>query len=161
MIDDVVPVAGAAKDAGLQAQLAAAVNLRVGQDQVAWSIFGIFWPANAALLIALFVGGDLPHPFVGIVISIAGTLMSGVWWLVLRRALSHVARYEALIARLEGRLNIEAELALIGSIKTPGHSARSVMPWCSGIAAFLWLVAVAGFVYLALTADGGGPMPTY
>jgi hypothetical protein len=54
-----------------------ASNLRTGQDQVIWSIFGAFWGTNALLLISLFsVGDQWDIKDVGIIISIIGIFIS-------------------------------------------------------------------------------------
>ena len=48
------------EDSALWSQLANAVALVGKQDQIVWAIFGIFWAANAVLVVALFTTGALP-----------------------------------------------------------------------------------------------------
>jgi hypothetical protein len=60
---------------------------------VLWAIVGIFWAANAILLVALFQGGQPPSSrYVGPVLSAVGFLFSAAWFGLQRRALSHIAR---------------------------------------------------------------------
>lgn len=56
----------------LWSQLQNAIHLRSSQDQVLWTIFGIFGAANAILLVALFQNGLVPDDFPWFVISSAG-----------------------------------------------------------------------------------------
>lgn len=52
-------------------QLSNAVALASTTNQIVWTVFGIFWAANAVLLVALFTTGDLPHRTPGLVVSAA------------------------------------------------------------------------------------------
>jgi len=82
-------------------QLENVIKLRSTEDQISWSIFGIFWAANAILLVALFQNGTMPHGTVGIVIALVGFGLSFVWHRIQNRALKYVEMYEAIIEKLE------------------------------------------------------------
>ncbi len=124
-------------------QLRNAIHLRSAQDQVLWTIFGIFGAANAILLVALFQN-EPGYPWV--IISLAGVSASIVWHLLLRRALGHVEMYKKIIEELERRLQIEPELALSGHINEEafdkhlgkGTPARDLMRWFSLGVAIAW-----------------------
>jgi hypothetical protein len=60
-------------------QLSNAVALVAKQDQIVWAVFGVFWAANAVLLVALFTTGKLPEQSVGIIVSGVGLALSVVW----------------------------------------------------------------------------------
>lgn len=135
-------------------QLNNAIHLRSAQDQVLWSIFGVFWAANAILLVALFQNGQIPASAIGIVISVVGALLSLVWHQIQGRALGNVFKHEALIERLELRLEIPENLATSGNINKEDYNrflgrgirARQLMPICSIIAAIVWALAFLFFV---------------
>lgn len=135
-------------------QLNHAINLRSTQDQVLWSIFGVFWAANAILLVALFQNGQIPMSAIGIVISVVGALLSCVWHQIQRRALGHILRHETLIERLERQLEIPENLATSGHINqedynrflSSGIPARQLMPICSLVASILWALAFLFFL---------------
>jgi hypothetical protein len=140
-------------------QLTNAINSRSAQDQVLWSIFGIFWASNAILIVALFPGGDLPqNPLVGILISAIGVILSLTWHIIIGRALGHIKRFEALINRLEGqgKLAVPPDCAISGEINFKdyqeylprGPRARTVMPVCCGTAMVLWVLS---FIFFLIT----------
>jgi len=140
----------------LWSQLGNAIHLRSAEDQVLWSIFGVFWAANAILLVALFQGGKFPTFSVGMVISVVGTLLSIVWHKIQGRALGHVKRHEELMKRLERELGFEDKYAVSAEINREGYSkylgkgkpARKLMPICSLVAAILWGLAFIVFLFL-------------
>lgn len=134
-------------------QLSNAISLRSSEDQVLWSIFGTFWAANAILLVALFTTGKLPNdPDVGLVIALVGVIISLAWDKIQRRALGHVKRHEALMYKLEDKLEVDPAFALSTQINKHdyqkfvglGIRARHVMLACSMAAGTLWLCA---FIY--------------
>src|SRR5689334_1105882 len=90
----------------LWTQLANALQLRSSQDQALWSGFGAGWVINAILLVALFPGGVLPSDPVGMLISAFGALLALVWYAIQERALGHLMRHEALIAKLEATIGL-------------------------------------------------------
>ena len=107
-----------------QAQLSRAADLRSTEDQVLWSIFGAFWGANTVLLVALFATGKLPEsPFVGLVVSAAGTLLSVVWHVIQRRAIGHLKRFDVLMERLERDLDVPPHYAVSAKINVEDHDA--------------------------------------
>ena len=135
-------------------QLGNAIHLRSAQDQVLWSIFGVFWAANAILLVALFSSEAYPRYVVGIVISVVGFLLSLAWHGIQHRALGHVKRYEELMKKLEQQqqLGIPPDLAVSDEINPDydkflgkGIRARKLMPTCSLVAAILWALAFLFF----------------
>ena len=135
-------------------QLDNAIRMRSAQDQVLWSIFGVFWAANAILLVALFSDGIYPRYVVGTVISGVGFMMSLVWHLIQRRALGHVMRHEALIETIEIQLKIPTEFANSGKVNYKdyqyflGHGvpARKIMPSCSFLTMILWALGFLFFI---------------
>lgn len=131
----------------LWAQLGNAIELRSAQDQVVWAIFGIFWAANALLLVALFNNGSTPHdPLAGRVVGAVGIALSVVWFLIQRRALGHLVRHEKLMAKIEVALGISPDFAVSADVNRaafkeyvrPGPRARHVMPACSVLGALGW-----------------------
>ena len=124
-------------------QLRNAIHLRSAQDQVLWTIFGIFGAANAILLVALFQN----KPGCSwVIISLAGMSASIVWRKLLGRALGHIKRHEELMKKLEFRLQIEKELAVSREINREaydkhlgkGTSARDLMMIFSLGVAIAW-----------------------
>lgn len=142
-------------------QLGNAIHLRSAQDQVLWSIFGVFWAANAILLVALFQSGAAPTNPIGMVISGVGALLSFVWYRIQGRALGHVRRHETLMERLERQLEIPEDLATSGNINqedynrflSRGIRARQLMPICSLVAVILWVLAFL-FFFVKLVCSG-------
>jgi hypothetical protein len=139
-------------------QLGNAVSMAAKEDQIVWTIFGIFWAANAVLLVALFTTGTIPNPFVGIVVSTVGTILSWVWFFVQRRAIGWLAYYERIIQKLEEKhLNIPREIALSGYLnektfnETVGQGVR-VRPLMIGsgiVIAIQWMAALLWFAWQA------------
>ena len=144
---------GFADRSELWAQLANALQLRSAQDQVVWSVFGIFWATNGLLLVALFNNGSMPQDRLPIiVIGTVGLLMSAVWFLIQRRALGHLVRHERLASALEPALGLDHQHATSADLNAVaferhvgrGPRARQVMPACSAIGVVGWAVLVAG-----------------
>jgi len=127
-------------------QLQNAVTARSSQDQVIWSIFGIFWAANALLLVAIFTSSGR---YVVIVISAVGIFTSIVWMLLLPRAVGHISVYEDVMRDIENILvkNPNFRLTLEPNAKTriSGPQARVVMRW-----------AVRGFLTIWILGFGIG-----
>jgi len=138
----------------LHKQLQNAINLRSAQDQVTWNIFGVFWAANAILLVVLFQNGEFPPNAIGMVIAGVGASLSWVWHLIQGRAIGHVKRHKNLMQKLEEDLKIPREYAVSARInidnyeKTPGKgiAARKIMPCCSFGVAILWTLAFLFFL---------------
>jgi hypothetical protein len=136
-------------------QLGRAADSRSSEDLVLWTIFGAFWGTNGVLLVALFVTGTFPtNPAVGIVVSLTGVLLSTVWRIIQLRSIGHLKRYEMLMDRLERRLDVPSEFALSASINEADYQkcvgriwwrARTLMRWCSSMAAILWLISLVYF----------------
>ncbi len=143
----------------LWTQLANAIALRSSQDQVLWSIFGVFWAANAILFVALFTTGKIPVTGVGMIISFIGIFMSITWYLIQRRALGWIGKHEALIRLIDSLLfqGLSREAAIINDVDYKkflgrGPTARHVMQWCTGIFIFIWVLLFFAFAYLAYTS---------
>jgi hypothetical protein len=138
----------------LRAQLANAVALSIKQDQIAWTVFGVFWAASAVLLVALFTTGDVPKRPVGVIVCTVGTALSLVWYVVQVRAIGYLNFYDSVVETIEIRLGLPAEIALSGrinnthrSVHVKGVSVRPVMVACTIVSAALW---VCGFVWFCL-----------
>ena len=147
------------KDSELWIQLQNAINLRSSQDQVLWSIFGVFWAANAILLVALFATGKFPsNPIVIPLIACLGIALCYVWYAIQKRALGHIVRHEELMRRVEKKLDFDPYVAASGKVNPDntnkylkrGPSARNVMPMCSKAGIWLWAIALILFVVVEL-----------
>jgi len=136
-------------------QLQNAIKMRSSEDQILWTIFGIFWAATAVLLVALFRDGGLPdNSGVGVVVSLVGIFMSFAWCLIQFRTLGHVKKYEALMEKLEQTLNFPSEYAISGKINNDAYDqylgkwpkVRHVMLWCSFVSIAAWIFGLGFFV---------------
>lgn len=140
----------------LRDQLALTIKMRSSQDQVLWSIIGIFFAANAVLLVAIFPNGNYPpNPLVGVIITLFGVLLCMAWHLIQGRAIGYVKKHEALIFALEKALKVEGRYAISRELTEVerkvyfGHctiSARKVMPMCSSILLVFWIIVFLGFM---------------
>lgn len=100
-------------------QLSNAASLRSSEDQVLWMISGIFWAADALLLVALFQTGKLPEANVPLlVVSAVGMVLSTTQYFLQGRTLGHIHRYDALITRLERALDFAPEYAVSADLNT-------------------------------------------
>ena len=132
--------------ADLWKQLANAIHLNAKQDQIVWTIFGVFWAANAVLLVSLFKPTGIPEKHVGVLFSVVGLALSLVWWLIEKRAIAHLRFYEDIVERLETRLEVPAKYALSGRRNTElykkhvgqGIRVRTVMMGSSICSMVLW-----------------------
>lgn len=134
-------------EAQVGAQLANAINLRSSQDQVLWTITGIFSAANAVLLVALFSNGGLPtEPIVGVILSLVGLLMSVIWFCIQGRAIRRIKYYERVIDKIERDL-----LGLSRELRTTpppngGVPARRLMRVLAGGWVAGWFIGFGYFV---------------
>jgi hypothetical protein len=128
-------------------QLANAVAFAAKQDQIVWTIFGVFWAADAVLLVALFTDGKLPEHPVGIVVSVVGFAISLVWSAIQIRAFGWLKCYETVIKQIEvERLHVPALIAVTGSGKrVDGVPVRGLMITCPLVSAALWGWAIWWF----------------
>ncbi len=133
-------------------QLGNAVTFDNSENQVVWTIFGLFWAADAILLVAIFTTGDIPKPAVGMLVSIAGTALSVVWYIIQKRAIAYLGFYDSLVEQLESQLQVQPELAASGNLNPTFKSSlkgsigiRPLMRWCPGVSAVLWIVAFVLF----------------
>jgi hypothetical protein len=140
-------------------QLDNAVSMAAKEDQIVWTIFGVFWAANAVLLVALFTAGEMPDPSVGIVVSAIGTVLSWLWFLIQRRALGWLEYYERVIRVLEEKyLNIPREIALTGYLNETTYNeifgrsvkVRPLMVGSGIVTAILWMVALGWYICQAV-----------
>jgi hypothetical protein len=127
------------------------------QDQVIWTIFGVFWAANAVLLVALFSSGELPSADVGLLICSCGVGLSVVWLLIQQRAIAWIVYYEKVIERLEGEhLQVPSDVALSSNLNKAlggsvgGRRVRPLMENSPLIVVLLW-IASAAIAAIALT----------
>jgi len=134
----------------LEHQLQLIVASRVGEDQIAWTIFSVFWAASVLLVGVLFQGPSFPpDPALGFTVSLVGALMSIAWALTQQRALVHLERHEELIKSIEtelsrdGHLRVEHQL----SMQQPpsGWRARTIMRVSCWAAVCAWLLSVIVF----------------
>jgi hypothetical protein len=128
-------------------------NLRTGQDQVLWSIFGAFWTANSLLLVSIFTSdASWNKSKVGIIISLVGILISCVWSFIQKRALRRLVIYENAIKLIEKNLNLPINLCAFynENESTPPSkvkiNARTIMVLFSYLSIILWLTSL--LVYL-------------
>ncbi len=126
-------------------------NLRIGQDQVVWSIFGAFWGTNALLLISLFsVGGLWNLKDVGIIISSIGIFISFIWTLIQIRSIDRIIVHENSMIYIENKLKFSDELRTYS--KPPIESffikikARTIMRYCCILVMSLWMISLIIFV---------------
>lgn len=93
-------------------QLGNVVLMAAKEDQIIWAIYGVFWAANAVLLVALFTTGGIPKDLVVLIVSFVGTTLSFIWYFIQRRAINWLKYYEELINRLEEKLKIPNNYAM-------------------------------------------------
>jgi hypothetical protein len=117
-----------------------AVILIAKQDQIVWTVFGVFWAANAVLLVAFFQSGDLPKRPVGLIVSRVGFALSPVWLLIHRRAQAWHDYCVAVMRELEEKyLHILSAIAFTRlPEKVEGRSVRGLMLACPLVSAALW-----------------------
>ena len=135
-----------------RAQLPHAVALAAKQDQIVWTIFGIFWTANAVLLVELFTSGQLPMRAAAIAISAFGSVLSLLWSVIQFRSVAGFRYYEAIIQRLESAdfLDVPRAIALsrrLNDLKRRGFKVRGLMVACPVFSTVAWLFFLA-FVIL-------------
>jgi|WetSurMetagenome_2_1015567.scaffolds.fasta_scaffold111537_2 hypothetical protein len=93
-------------------QLSNAVAMAAKEDQIIWTIFGVFWAANAILLVALFTEGGIPTDLVGVTVSFVGVLFSVIWCLIQQRAINWLKYYEKLIFNIEEKLEMPDDCSI-------------------------------------------------
>lgn len=120
-------------------------QLRTGQDQVLWSIFGAFWATQGLLLVSIFSASNYQDK-VGLVISCIGIIVSIVWVLIQYRALKRMEKYENALKEIEQRLGFTENLNAFYSTKPDSWiKARNVMRFSALLALLLWAVALSIF----------------
>ena len=129
-------------------QLSNTVVLVAKQDQIVWAVFGVFWAANAVLLVALFTTGKLPEQSVGIIVSGVGLALSSVWLAIEHRAVAWLKFYEAILKELErNHLHVPLSIAFTGHPEVvKGFSVRWLMLACPLISIVLWAGAAWKFL---------------
>jgi hypothetical protein len=134
----------------LEHQLRLIVMSRIGEDQITWTIFSIFWAAQVILAGALFQGSFPPHPVVGIAVSFIGVAMSLAWAFTQQRALLHLEQYENVTKVIEqeligkGILSVEHQITI--GRRFPGPRARDVMRSCCWGAFVVWVLSSLLFI---------------
>jgi len=135
----------------LLVQLGHAVTMAAKQDQIVWTIFGVFWAANGAMLVSLLGGSEPPRRPAALIVSAAGVVLSCVWVIIQRRAIGWLCFYENVVRELEeNHIKIPATIALSGGLNTVnfdeavGHGVR-VRPIMNGSGVVLALFWAAAF----------------
>lgn len=133
-------------------QLNNAITLSAKQDQIIWTIFGIFWAANAVLLVGLVSPKDFPNATVGMLISLVGAFISIAWSIIQFCANEYLDLYDNVIEKLERELlnpeeqNQYALSARLNSFKVGGvKRVRDFMFRCSTIPCILWPASLVVF----------------
>ena len=126
-------------------------NLRTGQDQVLWSIFGAFWGTNALLLISLFsAGSKWSISQVGIIISIIGIIISFIWTVIQTRTIDRIQMYENSIKFIEKKLDFSKELFAFSKAPKPSINfrikAREIMKFNCLLLLVSWVMALIYFI---------------
>ncbi|MGP8069953.1 MAG: hypothetical protein ACLP5V_08690 [Candidatus Bathyarchaeia archaeon] len=125
-------------------QLQNAVAVRSSQDQVNWSIFGIFWAANALLLVAIFTSNAR---YVVSVVSTIGIITSIVWLMLMYRSIGHITIYEDVMKEIENKLlnnhqNFRITLGPNAQSKLGGKQARVVMLGAIRLFLGIWIIGL-------------------
>lgn len=130
-------------------QLQNAIALRSAQDQVLWTILGFFGATNAVLITAIFSSGDLPKTYlIPACVIPTGMALCFAWNSIQGRALGHIKRHEALMARLEIALALPHGIATSSKLNRElyeeflggGTPARSLMPLFGWTALLMWFL---------------------
>ena len=150
--------------AGLERQLNHALTQMASENQILWSISGIFWAANAILLVALFQSGDWPKKEIGTVISAVGIAISLAWFGFSGRAMAYITILEKTAVKIEQELQIpnqfmvtikknpETDKALgtdtiIRFVKGTLIPVRWVMRASCALAFALWIIFLFRFAF--------------
>ncbi len=126
-------------------------NLRTGQDQVLWSIFGAFWGTNALLLISFFSSNEnWTITQVGIVVSIIGLIISSIWIIIQTKTIDRIQMYENSIQYIEHKLCLKKELYAFSKVPQPSIrfkiKARHVMRFNCLFIWISWLITLTYFI---------------
>lgn len=149
---------GVGSDEALENQLAHAIALQCSSNQVLWTVFGIFWAANAALLVALFATGHWPAPTMVLIVAGVGAVLSLVWFYTQRRVIKYLNFYDAVIHKIECTLaGLPSAVHLSKGAKSElfqqhvgsDRSVRPVMQVSSAVAVAFWLLVAATAVLAA------------
>jgi ADP-ribose pyrophosphatase YjhB (NUDIX family) len=141
----------------LENQLNNVVAARSSQDQILWSIIGVFGAINAILLVALFPSGDLPeNPLIGIIVCLIGLVVSILWKFMQRRALFHIYYLEDLESLIEQNLDIENRFSISPRLNqtlafkylSKKPKARTVMQIFGLGMIILWSLGLIGFLLI-------------
>jgi hypothetical protein len=125
-------------------QLDNVVKLASKEDRIIWTIFSIFWAAEALLIVAIFNDHGISNELVFLTVSFVGLLISLVWFLVQRRSIKWLEYYEELIRLIEIEIEIPKEFSISPLINVKlfhdkvdkGIHVRDVM-YCSGLLCFI------------------------
>lgn len=133
------------ENAELWNQLNNAVTLICKQDQIVWAVFGVFWAANAVLLVALFPSGNFPE---SLIVSLVGFALCVIWAVIEVRAVAWLSYYEGIMKELEENyLKIPKAVSFFGHPeKVEGRKVRTLMVSCPRYFAYLWAFAVVWFL---------------
>ena len=141
------------KDQDLWHLLDNAVALIVGQDQVLWSIFGVYSATVSILLVALFTSGTFPERRVGLIISLFGLVMSVAWFFIQRRAIGYMYMYGEAIGKIHDELMRDTDSTYWIWNRTDRSTylrwprARHTMKVTVGFVTIAWIILLGYFVF--------------
>ena len=141
-------------------QLGNVVTMAAKEDQIIWAIFGVFWAANAVLLVALFTTGAIPEDNVVMIISFVGLVLSLIWSFIQRRAIKWLIYYEKIINRIEDELKIPDHISisayknsnLYEEIVGKGVRVRKLMIRSSVVSMCIWLIIFVVFTIKVISS---------
>src|ERR1041384_5395069 len=134
-------------------QLKNAVALTTNQEKIVWTVFGVFLASQGVVVSGIVRnGGPLNGPLASFFLSICGFGLSIVWFLIQKRAIGHLKRYEELVFNIEMRLKVESNLPIspqrnkqaFDSHLGAGIRVREVMPAVSMVLIFVWVFVTLG-----------------
>lgn len=134
----------------LENQMQYLISARNSEDQVDWTIFGLFSAVTAILLVAAFSNGTFPEQPIGVtIISSVGFGLSFVWSIIQARGISWIEYYEEIIEELEKELQIPSKFSISTRINEATYSkhlgkgikVRTLMKVTPRIISGLWLIA--------------------
>ena len=104
-------------------QLKNAVALCVSEDRIVWTVFGVFFASQGVLIGNFFRnGGFIQSAVSGLFLSCFGFGVSWVWWIIQKRAIGHLNRFDELVKKLEDELKVPPHLSISPSKNIEGYT---------------------------------------
>ena len=131
-------------------------NLRTGQDQVLWGIFGSFWSANSLLLVSIFAAdSSWEKAKVVLIIAFVVVIVASIWAFIQNRALRRITIYENSIKIIEKELGLIPEICTFYNPEEPKTikkkiNARGGMKVFSYLCIALWAIT---FLFSLIVLD--------